>query len=223
MIFKKYQRHIVNFVLGGISIGFIVLTILIVIFPHSFVDLKFSREMQEHQNPFLDTTMKAASWFGYFPGSAIVVVLGALLFFIFNYRKEALFVFLTSISGLVSSIVKILVNRPRPTAPTVRIVQKVYEQSFPSGHVLFYIVFFGFLIVLMYQLKAVPKFIRISTAAVSGLLILVIPFSRIYLGAHWFTDVLCGFLLGMLCLYLLCIFYFRKTSANKRKAETPKP
>jgi len=212
MIFKKYQKHIVIFVLGGISIGFVVLTVFVVIFPHSFVDLKFSRELQEHQNPFLDATMKAASWFGYFPGSAIVVLLGALSFFIFKYRKEALCVFLTSISGLVSSLIKMLVNRPRPTAPTVRIVQKVYEQSFPSGHVLFYIVFFGFLIVLMYHLKTIPKIVRISVASVSGLLIFVIPFSRIYLGAHWFTDVLGGFLLGILCLYLLCIFYFRKTA-----------
>lgn len=220
MIFKKYQRHIVNFVLGCIGIGFVALTMLIIIFPHSFVDLKFSQEMQEHQNPFLDATMKAVSWFGYFPGSAIVVVLGTLLFFIFKYRKEALCVFLTSLSGLISSLVKLLVNRPRPTAPAVRIVRKVYEQSFPSGHVLFYIVFFGFLIVLMYQLKTIPQIIRISVASFSALLIFVIPFSRIYLGAHWFTDVLGGFLLGVLCLYLLCVFYFRKTAANKQKAKS---
>jgi len=212
MILKKYQVHIVNFVLGSISIGFVALTILIIIFPHSFVDLKFSQEMQEHQNPFLDTIMKLASWFGYFPGSAIVVLLGTLLFFIFKYRTEALCVFLTSVSGLISSVIKILVNRPRPTAPAVRIVQKVHEQSFPSGHVLFYIVFFGFLIVLMYQLKTIPAMIRISVAAFSALLIFAIPFSRIYLGAHWFTDVLGGFLLGILCLYLLCVFYFRKTA-----------
>ncbi|WP_295674753.1 phosphatase PAP2 family protein [uncultured Mucilaginibacter sp.] len=220
MIFKKYQRQIVNFVLGSISIGFVALTILIIIFPHSFVDLKFSQEMQEHQNPFLDTMMKAASWFGYFPGSAIVVLLGSMVFFIFKYRKEALFVLLTSISGLISSVIKMLVNRPRPSAPDVRIVQKVYEQSFPSGHVLFYIVYFGFLIVLMYQLKTIPKMIRIAVAVFSAMLIFAIPFSRIYLGAHWFTDVLGGFLLGMLCLYLLCIFYFRKTAANERKAKS---
>ena len=220
MIFKKYQRHIVNFVLGSICLGFVVLTILILIFPHSFVDLKFSQELQEHQNPFLDSTMKLVSWFGYFPGSAIVVLLSTLLFFFFKYRKEALFVFITAASGLVSSVVKILVNRPRPTEPTVRIVQKVYEQSFPSGHVLFYVVFFGFLIVLMYQLKTIPKMIRILVISLSALLIFVIPFSRIYLGAHWFTDVLGGFLLGLLCLYLLCIFYFWQNSANERKAKS---
>ena len=211
MIFGKYQKRVVFYVLGSISIGFVVLTIFISVFPNSFVDLEFSQEMQEHQNPTLDALMKLVSWFGYSPGSIILVLSGGLFFFIFKYRKEALYVLITSLSGLVTLLVKIVVNRPRPTEPLVRIVQKVNQQSFPSGHVLFYIVFFGFLTVLMYHLKTIPKIVRISVAAISMLLIFAIPFSRIYLGAHWFTDVLGGFLLGMLCLYALCAFYFRKT------------
>lgn len=198
------------YVLGCISIGFIILTILVIIFPRSFIDLEFSQEVQEHKNPLLDSAMKLVSWFGYFPGSAIVVLLAALTFFIFRYRKEALYVLLTAASGLISSLVKILVNRPRPAEPLVRIVQKVNQQSFPSGHVLFYIVFFGFLTALMYHLKTISKTIRIPIASISLLLIFTVPFSRIYLGAHWFSDVLGGFLLGMLCLYALCFFYFRK-------------
>ena len=210
MIFEKYKKPIMLYVPGGICIGFILLTILVIIFPHSFIDLEFSQEIQEHKNPLLDSVMKLVSWFGYFPGSAIAVISATLVFFIFKYRREALFVFFTSVSGLISSLVKILVNRPRPAAPLVRVVQKVNEQSFPSGHVLFYIVFFGFLTVLMYRLKSVPKIVRMSVAAVSLLLIFTVPFSRIYLGAHWFSDVLGGFLLGILSLFALCFFYFRK-------------
>ena len=201
--------------LGIIALGFVVLTILVIIFPHPFIDREFSQEMQEHQNPLLDTLMKGVSWFGFFPGSAISVLAATIIFFIFKYRREALFVFLTSTAGLISSIIKVLVNRPRPTEPLVRIVQKVSEQSFPSGHVLFYIMFFGFLTVLMDDIKTIPKFIRITVAAVSLLLIFTVPFSRIYLGAHWFTDVLGGFLLGMLCLYLLSYLYFKKGAKRR--------
>ena len=215
MLFGKYHKKIIAYVMGLIAAGFVALTILILIFPHSFIDLAFSREVQEDQNPLLDSSMKLVSWFGYNPGSIIILLAAALLFFIFKYKREALFVLLTAASVIVSSLVKFLVNRPRPSEPIVRIVQKVNQQSFPSGHVLFYIVYFGFLTVLMYHLTSIPKAIRIVVAVISLLLIFTIPFSRIYLGAHWFTDVLGGFLLGMLCLYLLCFFYFKKP-ANKR-------
>ncbi|HWZ15733.1 MAG TPA: phosphatase PAP2 family protein [Mucilaginibacter sp.] len=199
-----------KYVLGGIAIWFIVLVVNILVFPHPFIDLAFSQEVQEFQNPFLDSLMKLVSWFGNNPGSYITVLLGALLFFVFKYRKEALFVFLTAGSGLVSTLVKIAVNRPRPSEPLVHIVQKASQQSFPSGHVMFYIVYFGYLTVLMYHLKTIPKAVRIIVAVISILLICAIPYSRIYLGDHWFTDVLGGFLLGMLLLYLLSYFYFRK-------------
>ena len=213
-MFKKQRYHIVRFVLGLITAGFIVLSALVVIFPQSFIDVAFSREIQEHQNPLLDNLMKLVSWFGYSPGCIIVVAAAALVFLLFKYRREALFVLLTALAGLVSTLVKILVNRPRPAEPIVHIVGKVSQQSFPSGHVLFYIVYFGFLIVLMYRLTTIPKIIRVGVSAISLLLIFIIPFSRIYLGAHWFTDVLGGFLLGILCLYLLCFYYFKKP-ANK--------
>lgn len=207
---EKRRIRIMEYVLGGIAAGFIVLTITILVFPHPFIDLEFSQEVQESQNPFLDSLMKFVSWFGNSPGSSITVLSGVLVFVLFKYRREALFVFLTAASALVSTVIKVMVNRPRPSEPLVHVVQKASQQSFPSGHVMFYIVYFGFLTVLMYHLKTIPKALRITVAAISILLIFTIPYSRIYLGDHWFTDVLGGFLMGMLCLYVLTYFYFRK-------------
>lgn len=208
------RKYIMAYVLGGIALGFVLLTISIFIFPHSFIDLEFSQEVQEYQNPFLDSLMKAVSWFGNSPGSTITVLSGTMLFSIFKMRREALFVLLTSVSALVSTLVKILVNRPRPTEPVVHVIQKAGFQSFPSGHTTFYIVYFGFLLILMYHLKTIPNAVRVVIASACILLILAIPYSRIYLGDHWFTDVLGGFLLGMLCLYTLSFFYFRKPAAK---------
>jgi membrane-associated phospholipid phosphatase len=196
--------------LAVIAIGFVVLTIFVLLFPSSFIDREFSQEVQEHSNPFLDTLMKAISSFGYMPNAPVMVLGIAMLFLLFKRKKEALFVVLTALSSLVSLGIKILVNRPRPTDDIVKILVKTTEKSFPSGHVLFYVVFFGFLTLLMYEIKSIPKWIRYPVSALCLLLIFTIPYSRIYLGAHWFTDVTAGFFLGLICLYGLSIWYLKK-------------
>lgn len=205
-------------VLAIISIGFIVLTILVMLHPTSFIDIEFSEEIQEHQNKFLDTAMYLISCPGFMPEAPIMIVCTSLLLFIFKYKKAAVYILFTMVAGLVSTIVKVLVNRPRPTDDLVRVVLKTTQQSFPSGHVLFYVVFFGFVVVLMYQLEGIAKWARVMVALISLFMIFIIPFSRIYLGAHWFTDVTGGFLLGLLCLYLLSWLYLRKPA---KKDEAP--
>ncbi len=197
-------------VLGSLAIGFVVLTIFVLLFPSSFIDREFSEEVQEHSNPFLNTVMKGISIFGYMPYSAIMVLGTSLLFLLFKRKKEALFVVLTVLSSLVSLGIKILVNRPRPTNNFVKILVKTTEKSFPSGHVLFYVVFFGFVTLLMYEIKSIPKLVRYLVSALCLLLIFTVPYSRVYLGAHWFTDVTAGFFLGLICLYGLSIWYLKK-------------
>ena len=207
------NRLLVN-TLFVITTAFIVLSCFIYFFPLSSIDLDISREIQEHHNVTLDRLMAMISIFGTMPYSAITVGLAALLFFIFKLRKEALFILLTALSGLVSSLIKLLINRPRPAKDLVRIIEITREQSFPSGHTLFYTVFFGFLIIIMGNLKSVNHYFRKAIICLSSAMILLIPFSRIYLGAHWFTDVLGGALLGVLCLSVLGYFYLPKTEIN---------
>ena len=204
-------------VLSIISLGFIALSIMVAVYPTLPIDIKLSREIKEHQNTTVDRLMYLISTPGYMPESVILVATTGLLFFLFKYKKAALFVLLTSVAGLISTIIKALVNRPRPSKDFVRIVFETTQQSFPSGHMLFYVVFFGFLLLLMYQLENIPKVIRYIVGAISIFFIFSIPFSRIYLGAHWFTDVLGGFLSGLLSLYLLSWLYLRKR-ANKGEA-----
>ena len=207
---SPYRKRLLFYVLGFITTGFIILTILINQFPQSIVDREFSEEVQEYQNPVLDTAMKTISFVGVFPYSFILVISTALIFLLFRFKKEALYICFTGVSGLVSSALKILINRPRPTEDVVRILEKAKRQSFPSGHVLFYVLFFGFLALLMYHLKNIPKYIRLIIGIIAVFLIFTVPLSRVYLGAHWFTDVLGGFLLGILSLLILSYLYLRK-------------
>ena len=214
---NKRRQRILLFVLILISAGFLALTALVILFPASSLDIGISHEIQEHHNAFIDELMYLVSCPGYMPEAPIMIGGVSLLLLLFKYKKAALFVLLTMLSGLISTIVKALVNRPRPSEDIVHIVLKTKQQSFPSGHVMFYVIFFGFLCVLMYQLQGIPKVLRILVIAFSLALMFIIPVSRIYMGAHWFTDVLGGFLMGLVCLYLLSWLYLRKR-ADKEEA-----
>jgi len=187
--------------------GFIALTVFVVVLPPTILDKWFSLEIQEHGNAFFDAFMTAVSSFGNFKYSIPIVAVVSLLFLLFKFKREALFVFFTMISGLLSSVVKYLINRPRPAKNLVRIIEITRQQSFPSGHVLFYTVFFGFLVFLMFKLKTIPLIIRLIVATFCVTIIILVSISRVYLGAHWLTDVVAGYLLGYCCLYLLINFY----------------
>jgi membrane-associated phospholipid phosphatase len=58
--------------------------------------------------------------------------------------------------------------------------------------------------------------IRLMVTGICMTLIFTIPVSRIYLGAHWFTDVLGGFMLGLICLYILSYLYLKKKQMAAR-------
>jgi undecaprenyl-diphosphatase len=206
------RKDLLLYFLGIILAGFLLLTAAIHLFPYSYIDREFSEEVQEHAHPVLDAIMKGISWFGYVPVSIIMAIVISLLFYVFKFKREALFMLLTLLSGVVSAATKILIDRPRPTEELVRIVEIAKTKSFPSGHVLFYVVFFGFLTFLMFQLKSVPAILRIMTGIFSLFLIFTVPFSRIYLGAHWFTDVVGGYLIGIVLLGILALFYLKGKS-----------
>ena len=202
------SRKKAAYVVLGLSVIFLLLTAFVSLLPVTFIDLEFSEEIQEDNFPLLDTLMKGVSWFGV-QWVAISLTLGtALVFLLLKFRREALFLSLTLLSSVVNFGLKVLVNRPRPTEDLVRVVEKAQHQSFPSGHTVYYVTFFGFLIFLLFRLRQIPQFVRWLVGVLSLLLIMAVPFSRVYLGDHWFTDVLAGFVLGLISLVVLISFYF---------------
>ncbi|HEY0900351.1 MAG TPA: phosphatase PAP2 family protein [Sphingobacteriaceae bacterium] len=203
---KKLSIYLVLFLLGS----FLVLTVLVHSFPVNPHDQEFSEELQEWNHTFLDRIMVGISYPGYFPRSVIMIAATALILFLKRYRREAFFVLLTSVSGLISGGTKLLIRRPRPTEDLVTIVEQADGLSFPSGHVTLYVIFFGFVALLSLRLKRFPRKLRFFILALSLFMILSIPLSRTYLGAHWFTDVLGGFIIGTTFLIILIILYLGK-------------
>jgi len=218
-LFLTHKRRIFIGVFASLIAGFAILSYFVAITPPSFVDLYISREIQERHNTLLDGLMTLISGFGVIWVSGGVVAATALVFRLLSYAREAAFTLLTLVAGAISSGLKVVIGRPRPTEDLVTIIEKAQHESFPSGHTLFYTVFFGFMIIIMGNRKKFPQWLRVSVVLFCGAMIFLGPVSRVYLGAHWFTDVLGGFVLGIIYLFILSYFYL----FNKKKVGAPIP
>lgn len=208
------KRNTLIFILAVLLVSFAALSFFIAQHPILAFDIKTSLFIQQYHADWLDKVMLAISFFGELPYSLLSVIIVAAIFYWQKYKREGIFISTVLLSGLIILGIKNVINRPRPTAFYVRLVEVNRFQSYPSGHVLSYTLFFGFLIILMNTSKNIPKNTKNIITYLSAFLIVTIAPSRIYLGAHWFTDTVGGFLLGLICLFPLCYFYFKKKQVN---------
>ncbi|HEY56206.1 MAG TPA: phosphatase PAP2 family protein [Dehalococcoidia bacterium] len=171
------------------------------------IDLQVSLWMQKFDGLLLPA-MHAASFAGSLIPATVIVVSLAIWLGKTNRRLEAI---LTGSSNVISSLaivpaIKLLVARPRPTADLIQVMTASSWDSFPSGHVAYAVVCYGFLCYLLPSLsgnKAVVRTLRALLAVLIGLTFA----SRIYLGAHWLSDALGGLFLGGLVLTGTVIIY----------------
>lgn len=135
-------------------------------------------------------------------GGAIAVVLVAMVAggFALARRRDLLVVFLVaSACRPLSGLIKWLTERPRPSAALVHVTERPTDPSFPSGHVLSAMLFYGVLAVLL-EATNLPRTARRLIQATCVAVILLMGPSRVYTGAHWPSDVLGGYLWGILVL-----------------------
>lgn len=131
----------------------------------------------------------------------VMLLLAALLFRKKRTLPYALLIAVNIIMGaLLNYILKQLFRRRRPDV--LKLVE-IGGYSFPSGHSMSSVIFYGFIVFLC--LKYVKHRSKYLVAAVLGLLVLMIGISRVYLGVHYASDVLGGFIIGLAWL----IFYIR--------------
>ena len=120
----------------------------------------------------------------------------AALLWLRGYAKALVVPASGAASVVVEGVAKWLVNRPRP---------KNVGYGFPSGHVLGAVVFFGLLIYIAWKVKLHPGWSCLVT--VGGVLLVVgVAFSRIYLNAHWLTDVLGAAVAGAALLIAILLY-----------------
>lgn len=186
----------------------LLLTTFVHFFPASLLDIAVSREVQEQVT--LLPVMRVISVFGTPLVGGLMVIGIAALFAVFSYRREALFTLLTLIAVGCNVPLKLAVNRPRPSESVVQVFEKHSTPSFPSGHVVFYTIFFGFLAIAIWHVRNLADPLKATISTVCLLLVILVSLSRVFLGAHWVTDVIGGYIFGSLLLGVLLTFYFSR-------------
>jgi membrane-associated phospholipid phosphatase len=190
---------------SGLALG-LALSIAASRFTYFPVDLIIERNVQSFDFKPFDTLMWGVSDLGTrWPLVAIPTVCAIVLalrgrrllglFFLFTISSEALDVF-----------IKVLVQRPRPDHSLVRVVWPDGQFAFPSGHAMNFVVFYGFVFYLAWtQMR--PSFWRTASLIALAVLVVLVGISRVYLGAHWPSDILGGYLFGGVWLMTLIRAY----------------
>lgn len=188
-------------------LGFALILILVVLGDTTAFDLRVTLDWQRVRVPGLLPLMQAVSWFGFSPQSTYIGIGILVLLIALRLRLEAFFALLAFLGGMLNGTIKGLVERPRPVAIEGLVIQfPVGGYSFPSGHVLTYVIFCGFLAYLAYTLVSWRPLRWGLLTLLLGLIALV-GLSRVYLGQHWATDTLASYFLGTAILLALLVLY----------------
>lgn len=203
--------------------GFAVLAVFAYYDTYFAWDLRFERGLQNLPLPGLQSFMTFVSVFGNKWKPYAITTVTTILFWALGRRTEAAGLLLSAGgSAVLNGLIKILIARPRPTLELVRVQVDLQTQSFPSGHVTFYVCYFGFLFFTAYALLPLRSTARRLALTLTALPVALVGFSRIYLGAHWPSDTLGAYLMGGVWLaFSLHMYRIWKERATFHPEEIP--
>ncbi len=169
--------------------------------------------LQSHRSGFLDDAARAAS----LPGNRLVAALTItfLVLALLGFRRwmDALMFATVLMPVLINVVLKEVIERPRPDM-TILISQPT-SPGFPSGHAEYAALLFLLLFYLAGELVG-PRWLRWPLRMVLVSAILAVGASRVYLGVHWPSDVLGGYLLGALWVWAVLWARKRLTFGSRR-------
>lgn len=204
---RRLKNRVFAIYVFAALVGFVYLAVLVKATPILPLDLQITRFVQAFHPDWFMGLMLAVSWAGYMPqAGGVGVLLVGILFFGGQTWEASLAATSAAVAEILDFSIKIFIQRPRPPADLVHVTILLTSYSFPSGHVMFYTAFFGFVWYLAFFWMR-PSWLRVLVLVVTGLLVALVGLSRVYLGEHWFTDVVGAYLLGSLTLLAAIYLY----------------
>lgn len=182
--------------------------------PFVAFDRGLSAAVRSMDVPALDATMRLVTDIGDFWVAAIATAVLAAVLLVVRRPAEAVFV-AAGVGGgaALGDVLRVLIERARPGLEVARIpVPDTY--SFPSGHALAAFLFFGVLFFVV-ALEARTFAARAWTLAACMAIAALVALSRVYLGVHWFGDVMASWIVGSGWLTLCAAAYFAFTSGER--------
>lgn len=174
-----------------------------------------------HRTGWLTSVLRVVTWLG---STAVIIPLAVIVGFFFvlrRHRWRPLALLAAAIAGAVGlyDIVKPLVGRARP--PPAIWIGHFRGASFPSGHAAQSIAFYAMLAIVLGAGRS--RRVKAALWGAAALLTAIVGASRIYLGAHWLTDVLGGYALGACWAAVVVIVMLTVASRGTGKATPAAP
>lgn len=181
-------------------------------------DYKITEYVISHRSAALTKYFVFVTHVGDIYGYALVlIVFAALSYFVFKQWKLMLQVFFVlALSAISNLILKRFVDRARPG---IEHMVSVETLSYPSGHAMSAMAFYGFLMYLIYRFN-INIYLKIVSIFLLGVLILSIGLSRIYLGVHFPSDIAGGYIAGFIWV-VFCVLIFDVIEVFRRDPQTP--
>ena len=172
-------------------------------------DVHITQAFQDTRMSWLDQVMLTFSSLGSTETIFLLLLSAGLFLYAQSKHLHTLALGAAGFGSVLVPILKNIIERPRPVAGEVEVFHAVSSYSFPSGHAFTSMVIFGAMFYFAGHLCGHNRWLTRALRATFAIAILGVGASRVYLGVHWTSDVLAGYLMGGLTLLAVITVFNR--------------
>lgn len=204
---RGFWGALATFITAGIIAGALAATIFMALAAavhHGFsqsVDEAVLRWLAARRSAPLDDVMTEITTLG--DGVVLIMIVAVTSVFLWlSHHRWSVYILVTGVLGgkILNTALKLGFDRDRPSI--VQAITDTSSPSFPSGHAMGAMVAYGSIAYLVSRLEPTPR-LRAATWVIAAAIVLLIGFSRMYLGVHYPTDIIAGFLAGLVWVVLV--------------------